>query len=250
MVEIAMIKRRQNGFSLVELMIAVTIAMVLSIAVMYVYAGQIRTFSQVARKEQTSQETRSAFEVMSNLVRQADLCLSADTNRCPTSLNIGLTYPTAVSNPNSATTLAQANDSIQIDFVTPSGYEIWPNNTSPYTNNAIRIEWSSSDGIVWISAGGSVSDGARTNRLALAGGSGNLNTRIINLDLWPQQVSSLGAVSDAATKTAKPTGGYRLSMTARVGTQDSTFTNALDPTGPNQHYRTITYQRNIIPRNW
>lgn len=245
-----MIDRSQSGFSLVELMIAVTIAMALSIAVMYVYAGQIRTFSQVARKEQTSQEARTAFEVMSNLVRQADICLSADTNRCPTNLNISLAYPNSVSNPNPATTLERANDSVQIDFVTPSGYDIWPNSTSPYTNNAIRVEWSSTDGIVWISAGGSVTDGTRATRFALAGGSGNMNTRIINLDLWPQQVSSTGAVSDAASKTAKPTGGYRLSMTARVGTQDSTYTNALDPTGTNQHYRTITYQRNIIPRNW
>jgi len=245
-----MTNRHQTGFSLVELMIAVTIAMALSIAVLYVYAGQIRTFSQVARKEQTSQEARNAFEVMSNLIRQADLCLSADTNRCPSTLNIGLTYPNSVSNPNPATTLERANDSIQVDFITPSGYEIWPNSTSPYTNNAIRIEWSGTDGIVWISAGASVTDGARANRFALAGGSGNLNTRIINLDLWPQQVSSTGIVTDAATKTAKPTGGYRFSMTARVGTQDSTYTNALDPTGANQHFRTVTYQRNIIPRNW
>lgn len=245
-----MIKRRHTGFSLVELMIAVTIAMALSIAVMYVYAGQIRTFSQVARKEQTSQESRSAFEVLSNLVRQADLCLSADTNRCPTNLTIGLSYPNGVSNPNPATTLQRANDSVQIDFVVPTGYEIWPNATSPYTNNAIRIEWSTTDGIVWLSAGASVTDGARANRVQLAGGTGNMNSQIVNLDLWPQQVSSTGVVSDAATASAKPTGGYRLSMTARVGTADSTYTNTLDPTGPLKNYRTITYQRNIIPRNW
>lgn len=245
-----MIKQRHSGFSLVELMIAVTIAMALSIAVMYVYAGQIRTFSQVARKEQASQEARSAFEVISNLVRQADLCLSPDTNRCPANLTIGLTYPNGVSNPNPATTLKRANDSVQIDFVVPSGYEIWPNSTSPYTSNAIRVEWSSTDGIVWISAGGSVTDGARTNRIQLAGGSGNMNSQIVNLDLWPQQISPTGVVSDATTVNAKPTAGYRLSITARVGTADSTYTNALDPNGSLKNYRTITYQRNIIPRNW
>lgn len=245
-----MIKRCHSGFSLIELMVAVTIAMSLSVAVMVVYAGQVRTFSQVARKEQTSQESRSAFEVISNLVRQADLCLSADTSRCPTNLSIGLTYPGGVTNPNPATTLQNANDSIQIDFVVPSGYEIWPNNTPPYSNNAIRIEWDSADGIIWISAGASVADGARAGRVELAGGSGNMNTQIINLDLWPQQISAAGTASDAAAANAKPTAGYRFSLTARVGTRDSTFTNALDPTGPLKNYRTITYQRNIIPRNW
>jgi|GEM_PF-4499007 len=242
-----------RGFSLVELMIAVTLAMALSIAVLYIYSSQIRTFSQTARKEQTSQEARNAFEILSNLVRQADICLSADTNRCPSPLRINSAYTLAASNPNAATTLALPNDDVQIDFVVPAGFEIWPNNVSPYTNNAIRIQWSSADKIVYVSAGSSVSDAATLRTLIpLAGGSGNLNTKIINLDLWPQTVSATGSITDATTSTAKPTGGYKLTMTAQVGAADSTYINPLDSNNALglQHYRTVTYQRTIIPRNW
>lgn len=251
-----MLKRAHSGFSLVELMIAVTIAMGLSVAVMYIYAGQIRTFSQVARKQQTSQEARTAFEIVSNLVRQADLCLSVDTQRCPAQLTLAMTYPAGVSNPNSTTTLQAANDSIRIDFVVPAGYDIWPNSDGttapPYASNAIRITWSSADGIVWVSNGANVADAEpRANRIALAGANGSLNTRVINLDLWPQVVTA-GVVTDAVNATDKPTAGYRLSMTSRVGTADSTYTNTLDQTNALglQHYRTVTYQRTVIPRNW
>lgn len=251
-----MLKRQNKGFSLIELMIAVTVAMGLSVAVMYIYAGQIRTFSQVARKEQTNQETRTAFEVLSNLVRQADLCLSNSTQSCPTPLKIDLLYPTAVVNPNPTTTLQQLPaDSVQIDFVVPNGFDIWPNSDGttvpPYANNSIRITWSSVDGIIWISNGASVMDAEpRANRIAIAGASaGNINSRIVNLDLWPQIVNA-GVVTDAPLATDKPTAGYRLSVTARVGAADTTYTNLLDAAGPLKNFRTLTYQRTIIPRNW
>jgi prepilin-type N-terminal cleavage/methylation domain-containing protein len=237
-----------SGFSLIELMIAITVALILSVAVMYIYGGQVRTFSQIARKEQTGQEARSAFEILNSLVRQAEVCLAAS---CTPQQTIAITYPGAISNPNATTTLQTSNDSVQIDFTVPSGYYIWPNDTSPYTNNAIRIEWSSTDNIVYVSAGASLTDTAASRtRIPLAGASGGMNTKIVNLDLWPQIVSATGVISDAAGVTDKSTAGYRLAMTARVGTADSTYTNRLDPNGPLKSYRTVTYQRAIIPRNW
>lgn len=234
------------GLSLVELMISVTIAMIMSIGVLYLYAGQVRTFSQVARKEQTTQEAQSAFEVIAGLVRQAEMCLT-----CTPQQTIGIIYPAAVSNPNAASSVQLANDSVQIDFTVPSGYPIWPNDTGTFTNNAIRIDWSAATNVVRVSAGVSVTDatGARTP-IAIAGASGNMNTKVVNLDIWPMVVSATGAVTAGATATDKATAGYRLTLTARVGTADATYTNPLDPAGPLKNYRTVTYERIILPRNW
>jgi type II secretory pathway pseudopilin PulG len=234
----------QKGMSLTELMIALTISMILSIGVLYIYAGQVRTFFQVARKEHTTLEAQSAFEVVAGLVRQAEMCLIVGP-ACPTLKGIAITYPAGVANPNASVQLT--NDSIQIDFSVPSGYSIWPNNTPPYTNNAMRVSWSVATNIVQLSAGATAGAGSV---LDIAGASGNLNTKIVNLDLWPMVVDAAGAVTPGAAVTDKATAGYRLVMTARVGTPDITYTNPLDPNGPLKNYRTVTYERIILPRNW
>lgn len=234
------------GVTLVEMMVAVTISMIISIGVLIVYAGQVRTFSQTARKAQTSQEAQSAFDVIAGLVRQAEMCLT-----CPTQQTIGLTYPGGVANPNAASTTQLTGDSVQIDFTVPSGYNIWPNITAPYTNNAIRIEWTLASNVIEVSAGASVADAASSRTpIVIAGSSGNMNTKIVNLDIWPMVVDAAGAVTTGALATTKPTAGYRITLTARVGTSDSSYTNPLDPTGPLKNYRTVTYERIVLPRNW
>lgn len=239
-------RKHIQGLSLIELMIAVTIAMIMSIGVLYLYAGQVRTFSQVARKEHVSQEAQTAFEVMADLVRQAEVCLT-----CATQQTIGISYPAGVANPNAAGSLQLANDSVQIDFTVPSGYSIWPNDTGGYTNNAIRISWSGTTNEVQVSAGVSINDlAAARTPVILAGAAGNLNTKIVNLDIWPMVVDAAGAVTAAAAVTDKATAGYRLVMTTRVGTADTSYINPLDPAGPLKNYRTVSYERIILPRNW
>lgn len=231
---------------MVELMISITIAMILSIGMLLFYTNQVRTFTQVARKEHTTQESLSAFEVIAGLLRQAEMCLV-----CPTPQTISIAYPIGVANPNAVGTLQQTNDSTQLDFTTPSGYEIWPNNVSPYTNNAIRIIWDNSNNQVSISAGASITDAANLRApIILAGAPGNQNTKIINLDLWPMAVDAAGVVTATPNVTDKATAGFRLSMTARVGVADTTYINPLDSAGSLKNYRTVTYERNILPRNW
>lgn len=210
-------RKNTLGFSLIEMMIAVTVAMIMSIGVLLVYAGQVRTFSQTARKAQTTQEAQSAFEVIAGLVRQAEMCLT-----CITQQTMGITNPAA--------------SSVQIDFTVPSGYYIWPNTASPYTNNAMRIEWSNASSAVQVSAGASVADAAGARApIVLVGASGNMNTKIADLAVWPMVVDAAGVVAAGASATTKPTAGYRITMTAKVGTVD---------------VKTVTYERIILPRNW
>jgi Tfp pilus assembly protein PilW len=209
-------RKNMLGASLIEMMISVTIAMIMSIGVLLIYAGQVRTFSQTARKAQTTQEAQSAFEVIAGLVRQAEMCLT-----CTTQQTMAITNPAA--------------SSVQVDFTVPSGYYVWPNTTDPYTNNAMRIEWSNASSAVQVSAGASVADAvAARTPIVLAGASGSMNTKIANLAVWPMVVNA-GVVTAGALATDKPTAGYRITMTARVGTADA---------------KTVIYERIILPRNW
>ncbi len=62
-----------------------------------------------------------------------------------------------------------------------------------------------------------------------------MNTKIIDFTVWPMAVDSAGAVAVATLSTDKPTAGYRIAMTAKVGTAET---------------KTLTYERVILPRNW
>lgn len=235
---------KHAGHTLVEMMIALTLAMLISISAMYLYSGQMRTFFHHARKQQTNGEVQAAFEAITTLLRQAEMCLA-----CATMQKIGITYPNGIANPNAASAPYITNDAVDLDFTVPTGYAIWPNNTPPYNNNAIHLSWSQGSGQLKMGSGidlataTAVTQGA--SAVIVAGNGGNMNTRIINFDVWP--LTTAGAGASAADK---PNAGYHIVMTARVGAQDMSYTNPLDPNGPMQHYRTITYEADILPRNW
>lgn len=235
---------RQSGHTLVELMISLVLAMLISIAAMYLYSGQMLTFFHQARKQQTSGEAHAAFEAVTTLLRQAEMCLT-----CATPQQIAISYPGGAANPNAASAPYLANDGIELDFTVPAGYPIWPNTTAPYAGNAIHLSWSQASGILKLGNG---ADAAAATAAAqgpaaidMAGGSGRLNTSVINFDVWP--LTSAGSGANAA---AKPTAGYHVVMTARAGAQDMSYLNPLDPNGPMKHFRTITYEADILPRNW
>lgn len=236
---------KHAGHTLVEMMIALTLAMLISIAAMFLYSGQMRTFFHHARKQQTNGEVQAAFEAITTLLRQAEMCLS-----CATVQQISIVYPNGIANPNAASSPYIANDGVDLDFTIPAGYAIWPNNTAaPYSNNAIHLNWSQTSGQLKLGNGTDTATATAAaqgaSAVVVAGGSGNMNTRIINFDVWPLTTTGQGA-----NAAAKPNAGYHVALTARVGAQDMSYTNPLDPNGPMQHYRTITYEADILPRNW
>lgn len=230
---------RQAGHTLVELMVSLLVAMLISVAALYLFGGQMHSFYHHARKQQASGEAQAAFEAITTLLRQAEICLT-----CATVQQITITYPGGVTNPNAANTPYLAGDAISLDFTVPAGYAIWPNNTAPYANNAIHLGWSQASGTVKLGSGPDAAT-ATAAASAIAGSNGNLNTHIVNLDVWP--LTTAGAGAGAADK---PNAGYHVVMTAREGAKDMNYTNPLDPQGPMQHYRTVTYEADILPRNW
>lgn len=237
---------KQRGHTLIEMMVAVTIAMVISIATMYLYSGQVHTFYHTARKQQTTEEIQAAFEAVTTLLRQAEMCLT-----CTPAQQISIGYPAGVVNPNGARTPYLANDSISLDFTVPAGYAIWPNDAAaPYANNAMHLTWSQANGALLLSSGPNTAAAQAGSAVAIAGSTGRLNTRIVNFDVWPLIVGAGSAPAAGTSAADKPTAGYHVVMTARVGADDPGYVNQLDPNGAMRNYRTVSYEADILPRNW
>lgn len=237
--------RKPCGYTLVEMMVAITIAMLISITTLYLYSGQVRTFYHTGRKQQTTEELQAAFEAVTDLLRQAEMCLT-----CSPAQQISITYPTGIANPNGAQTPYLANDSIDLDFTVPSGYAIWPNDTAPYSENAMHLTWSQASGALLLSHGTDAAAAQGAAAVAIAGSSGRMNTRIVNFDVWPLIFGAGNVPALGTAASDKPTAGYHVVMTARVGSPDLTYTNKLDPNGAMRNYRTVTYEADILPRNW
>lgn len=237
--------RNQKGFSLIEMMVSLTVAMMLSIATIYVYSGQVSTFYHTARKQQTNDELQAAFEAVTELLRQAEMCLT-----CNPAQTIVINYPAGVVNPNGPLVPYLANDTISVDFTVPKGYAIWPNDVAPYADSAMHLAWSQATGVLQLSKGVDAASAQVAAAIDIAGSNGRLNTRIVNFDIWPLKIGAGFNAIAGASVADKPNAGYHVVMTARVGSQDPAYTNALDPKGAMRHYRTITYEADILPRNW
>ncbi|MFZ5503465.1 MAG: PilW family protein [Pseudomonadota bacterium] len=238
-------RKTESGLSLIEMMVSITVAMILSIVVLLLYSGQMRTFAQVASKENTEQEIQSAANVVGQLLRQAIICQST---LCTSATSIGVTYNGGGRNGN---VLRTPNKSVQVDFTLPGGYYAWPNTTAPFTNNFIRLTWAEASGQLNISAAASAAGhSAATTRTLL----GNSNLVVTNFDLWPMTAGGAAAANTtctSATTTGCPYGGYDLAITARSAKRDHTYTNPLDTNDGLglKHFRTVTVNSNIYPRN-
>ncbi len=152
-------KNHQRGFTLVELMVSITLASILSLAVIAAYSNQAATFINQGRSNQAAEDGREAFTVINRLLRQAI---------------------------RSTITINQTATQTTIDFTLPAGFPVWPNTTAPYDRNAVRILWSStganSDQIRIASATSLGALGAAP-LVTLVGSNSGFNTRIIGLTL-------------------------------------------------------------------
>ncbi len=231
------LRKQTAGVTLVEMMIALVIGMLLTIAAMSAYVGQSRVVVHQARKEQASQTDTLTYEVLSRLLRHAETG----------SISITYSGAGAASIPNTAPEIT--NDSIQVDLTLPAGYAIWPNDVSPYTDSAIRLTWSNSGANAYqvrIAKASTATGLATATFSTVAGSNTGSNARIINLDYWPLQSDGH---SLQATAGSSADGGYRLTLTTRAGIPDPGYINPQDPTGSLKNYRTASITGVVVPRN-
>lgn len=226
-----------KGYSLVELMIATTLATIMSLGVLGIFINQTGSINTETQRDITAQEANYAFDQISRLLRQS----------IKSSININ--YPTGESlNPANAPELP--SDAIIIDFLLPSGYNIWPNTKEPFINNAIRIKWNNNTSSpdanqIQIALSDSISNLGSAPLNTLVGSNAGDHSRIINLDIWPM----LDARNTHASSNATGNAGYLLKITTRSANKDLNYINSEDPDGPLKQFRTHTVSGIIFPRN-
>jgi prepilin-type N-terminal cleavage/methylation domain-containing protein len=180
-----------QGFSLVEMMVSITISSMLSVAIVSSFSTQSALFLSHTKRLQATEDGREAFEVITRLLQQA--------------------------HQNSITITENTSSDIQIDFTLPSGYPIWPNTVSPYDKNAVRIHWngdaSTTTGTanqITIANASNLTNLGSSTATPLAGSAGHSNTGISQLAL-----ASLG-------------GGayYKLDLSSKVGINSYAIRNS------------------------
>lgn len=152
-------RKHVQGFTLIEMMISIVVASLLSIAVVNTFTSQSSMFTTQSQRNRMANDGRDAYEVISRLLRQAEASSIA------TSISAGSTT---------------------IDFTIPAGFPVWPNTTAPYDNNAVRLQWSSSGNHanrVRIGTASSIAALSSAELATLAGDTSGSNTQIIDLEL-------------------------------------------------------------------
>ena len=201
----------QTGYSLVELMVAVVVALLLSLAVISAYVSQARAFTAQAKTIQSTEVGRDAQAVITGLMRQAMLT------------SVAIDYGgTGARNDD---TEELPGDSIAVDFLLPAGFPIWPNLDPPFNRNVVRIQWETGGDNPYEIMGAAAAGGAGFGAgdfVSLAGSDVPGNTRVINLDIWP--LAADGTPQANATDGAP--GGFRVVVGSRAGPKGTEATVA------------------------
>lgn len=171
------IKRQQNGFTLVELLISILISSLLALAVATSFTQQIITFATQDLRSQAGEDGRNAFLVLSQLLRHAE---------------------------SNTITITNTASAVTVDFYLPFGVPIWPNTQPPvYNKNAVRIQWDSTGNDAFkiqINNKPTLAALGSNQLTTLVGSNAGSNTRITGLSISPQAA-----------------GGFLLSLTSNAG---------------------------------
>lgn len=226
-----------HGYSLVELMISIALATLMSLGVVNIFINQTGTINTETQRDITLLGANQTFDTISRLLRQAD------------KNSIRINYP-ANTELNTSNKPEIENDATVIDFLLPKGFNVWPNNKPPYINNAIRLSWNNfanDDDAYTIQIAKAENLDALSGKplQTLAGDSSGEQARIVNFDIWPMRNQR----TPQALFSAPANAGYLLSVTTRTAQADMSFINPVDPDGPLKHYRTNTASGIIFPRN-
>lgn len=231
-------RSKQGGLTITELLVGMLMTSILALAGLELMTANAKITMQETGHSAALSDAQQLFRVLSEFLKQAEICAS-----CTPTKALDITYGSAT-NPNPANALTQVGDSIQIDFVLPDGYKIWPNDTAPYNQPVVRVAWANANGELTIAhAADTATLGAATAEKLIR--VTQRSSRIINVDLWP--LTSTGA--HQGTANASPDGGYELCVAAKSPIQDPSFNNP-DDSGDLYHYRTAKVCGVIFPRNW
>ncbi len=157
-------RKHIQGFTLIEMMISIVVASLLSIAVINTFTSQSSMYTVQSQRNRMANDGRDAYEILSRLLRQAQI---------------------------GSIVTATTGTTVTIDFTIPTGYAIWPNNTGTFANNAIRLQWDS--------AGSNPNEIRYANAANIAAlGAATLTTLIGNTTGSNTQITGLAFVQNAS----------------------------------------------------
>lgn len=81
------IRQGHLGFTLIELMIAITLGIIIVTGVLGVFSGSVRNNTQTLLNTKMTQELRAAMEVMTNEIRRSGYWAAAGTNAAADAVN-------------------------------------------------------------------------------------------------------------------------------------------------------------------
>lgn len=185
--------KNQLGMSMVELMISLTVASILSLAVLASFASQGEIFINQNRRVQSYDDGRMVFDVLTRLLRHAE---------------------------SDSITVTDNGTDLVAQFTLPAGYPIWPNVESGFTQNHIFIKWADHDDAangfykdqIRLAKASTASVPASDQFTTLAGSDNGSNTRITDLNINLQA----------------DTRNYRLSLNASAGNIKKSIVSRFD----------------------
>lgn len=228
----------QRGFTLLELMVAIALSTFIVALVLTVYFKQHNFVTHESQRQATVYEARLAYTLLDRLLKQAE------------SNSLSVSYPQS-GTLNGADVPQVDNDTVVVEFTLPAGYPIWPNDTAPFTQNAVRLSWTNAPGesqhVVSYAVAADITALGSAVPFPLFADAGRFSPRIINLDLWPLKDDG---VTPQTAKDDDAAGGYLLSVAVRSGSADGTYNNpAFADDHPLRHYYVYTISSAVSPRN-
>ncbi len=229
-------KKRNKGFTLVELMVASTLASLMSFGVLSIYVNQSGNITSESQRDTTKQAAHNAFDIVNRLVRQA--------KRDEVAVTFVATNQAQEGAPDYDST------SLVIDFNLPQNQQIWPNTNG--ADNAVRIVWGTNENnTTQIQIGNTQNianlDGATLN--TLAGSNNDAQPRISNMVFWPLSAQRTMRPLQGNKLIGNADNGYLLQITARAGLPDLAYSNPEETGGSFERYRTYTVSGVVFPRN-
>lgn len=185
--------RRVSGISLIELMVAITVASLLSVGVVAAYSSNTAMMTQQMRRSYAAEEGRNTFEMLSEMILHSQF------------QSVNIDYGSGSGDRNDADEVAIAGDEITVGLKLPDGFPVWPNMDPPYNNTDVTISWTATGAQAY-----EIHVLHNGNDYTLAGDS--RNRRIANLDLWPLDKNG----GFQANATDLPLSGYRIVLTTSL----------------------------------
>lgn len=224
-----------RGFTLTELMVGLALGVIVALASGAMLSSNAKLIIQQDNLASAEEDAQVVYKILSEFLLQAEVCTA-----CP---QFDIAYPAGVTNPNPAGKLAQKNDAVTVSGVLPAGYKIWPNNISPYSNNAVRFAWDGNSGNMTLAVAPTVAElpAAPVQSLVVVS---ERTARIANIDVWPL---TIGGARQTATN-ASPDGGFEICVETRTRSPDPSYINP-DDKDTLLHYRTARVCGVVFPRN-